>query len=166
MQRYKNSLSFQTDMWRVSGINLELVIILAFLDRDILKRCDRNTGGPNSISTGTSEKPSNVKQLKTLHKRFTFSFLPPPPAVKAVGVQSTLKTLPLDFYMTIFVIHSHVFIHHDQSLPWVAQSFQGHLLASCFGHYNLDVKQALSLPMACLNSDHSFLCQLFQLSRL
>ena len=79
-----------------------------------------------------------------------------PLTVKAVGVQSTLKTLPLNFNLAIFVIHSHVFIHHDQSLPWVAQSFQGHSLASCYGQYNLDVKQALSLPMACLNSDHSF----------
>ena len=157
MQRYKNSLSFQTDTWRVSGINLELVIILAFLDRDILKRCDRSTGGSNAISTGASEKPSNVNQLKTLHKRFPFSFPPrPPPAVKAVGVQSTLKTLPLELNLAIFVIHSHVFIHHDQSLPWVAQSFQGHSLASCYGQYNLHLKKALSLPMPCLNSDHSF----------
>ena len=87
---------------------MELVIILAFLDRDILKICDSSIGGSNAISTGVSEKPSNVKQLKTLHNRFTFSF-PPPPAVKA-GVQTTSKTLPLEFNLANFVIYSHVFI--------------------------------------------------------
>ena len=34
-----NSLSFQTNMYRVSCIDLELVIILAFLGKDTLKRC-------------------------------------------------------------------------------------------------------------------------------
>ena len=30
---------------------------------------------------------------------------------------ANLETLALKFNLAIFVIHSHVFIHHDQSLP-------------------------------------------------
>ena len=59
-------------------IDSDLIIILAFLGKDTLKGCDRDTGTPNANSTGT------FKQFQALIERFTFSFTPP--AVKAGGV--------------------------------------------------------------------------------
>ena len=148
MQRYKNSLSFQTNRYRVSCIDLELIIILAFLGKDTLKRSNRDTGMPNTNSTGTSERPSNIKQFQALIEWFTFSFAPP--AVKAGGVQSTLTLCHWNLTFQSLLFYSHMFIHRDQSLPEIAQSLQGHSLISCYGQFKLPVKQALSLPIACL----------------
>ena len=71
MQRYKIVLSFQTNMHQGPGIDSKLIIILAFLGKNTLKRCNRDTGTPNANSTGTSEKPSNLKQFQALLERFT-----------------------------------------------------------------------------------------------
>ena len=67
-------LSFQINKYRVSCIDLELIIILAFLGKDTLERCNSDTGMPNANSTGTSERPSNIKQSKALQEWFTFVF--------------------------------------------------------------------------------------------
>ena len=88
-------------MYMVSCIDLEPIIIVAFLGKDTLKRCNRDTGIPNANSTGTSKRPSNVKQFKALHEWLTFSFTPS--AVK-VGCVVNLETLPLTFNLAIFVI--------------------------------------------------------------
>ena len=65
----------------------------------------------NANSTGTSERPSNIKQFKALQEWFTFSFTPP--AVKAECVVN-LETLPLTFNLAIFKVTNDRFIFYDK----------------------------------------------------
>ena len=74
----------------------------------------------------TSERPSNIKQFKALHEWFTLSFTPP--AVKAGGVQWTLKYCHWNLTLQSLLFYSQVFIHHDQPCLKLRNPFKAILL--------------------------------------
>ena len=77
MQHYKIVLSFQTNMHQGPGIGSELVIILAFLVKDTLKRCDSDTGMPNANSTGRPLRGQIILHNSRHYLDDSLSFLHP-----------------------------------------------------------------------------------------
>ena len=102
MSQDKDSLSFQNNIPRVSCIDLELIIILAFVIKDTLKRCYRDTRRSNANSTGASETLSTMKQLKVLCEGFTFSLSTPCSQGSRGAVN--LEKIPLKSKLAISVI--------------------------------------------------------------